>query len=141
MNRGFTLLEVMVATLIMAIAVTALLSNLSVSLRTASRITDNDRAALVARAKMDELLLEAKLPHGVEMRGQLDPGQTGWKEAGWRAMVRPFEYPPNVSPGVPILERVQVEIWWNAAATKRTFSLEGFRRGTMLPEDMSGVTQ
>jgi general secretion pathway protein I len=140
-NRGFTLLEVMVATLIMAIAVTALLSNLSVSLRTASRITDNDRAALVARAKMDELLLEAKLPHGVEMQGRLDPVQTGWTQAGWRAVVRPFEYPPTVSPGVPILERINVEIWWNSSATRRTFSMEGFRRGTMLPEDMAAVTQ
>lgn len=141
MNRGFTLLEVLVATLIMAIAVTALLSNLSVSLRTASRITDNDRAALVARAKMDELLLEAKLPHGVEMQGQLDPAQTGWNEAGWRAVVSPFDYPPNVSPGVPIIERVQVEIWWKSTATRRTFSLEAFRRGTMLPEDMGAVHQ
>jgi general secretion pathway protein I len=138
-KRGFTLLEVLVATLIMAIAVTALLSNLSVSLRTAGRVTDNDRAALVARSKMDELLLEAKLPHGAEMQGALDPMATGWRESGWRAIVRPFDIPPGVAPGVPILERIDLEIWWNSTGNRRTFALEAFRRGTMMAEDMAAV--
>lgn len=139
MSRGFTLLEVLVATLIMAIAVTALLSNLSVSLRTAGRVTDNDRAAMVARAKMDELLLEAKLPHGVEIQGPLDPAATGWARAGWRATVTPFDAPPNAAVGQPLLERVGLEIWWNSTGTRRTFAIEAFRRGTMMPEDMAAV--
>ncbi len=139
MNRGFTLLEVLVATLIMAIAVTALLSNLSVSLRTAGRVTDNDRAAMVARAKMDELLIDAKLPHGVDLGGALAPALTGWQQAGWRAVVRPFDVPPGAGPGTPILEKVDLEVWWTSSATRRTFALEAFRRGTMLPEDAAAV--
>jgi general secretion pathway protein I len=138
-NRGFTLLEVLVATMIMAIAVTALLSNLSVSMGTAVRVTDNDRAALVARSKMDELLLDAKLPHGVEMQGALDPASTGWPSAGWRAVVRPFDIPPGAGLGVPILERIDLEVWWNSTGNRRTFALEAYRRGTMMPEDMAAV--
>ena len=134
-QRGFTLLEVLVATVIMAIAVTALLSNLSVALRTAGRVTDNDRAAMIARAKMDELLLQAELPHSVPLQGQFDPRQTGWQNAGWRAMVRPFEAPPNAAPGVPILERIDVEIWWDSSGARRSFALEGFRRGVMKDGD------
>ena len=120
----------------MAIAVTALLSNLSVSLRTAGRVTDNDRAAMVARAKMDELLIGSKLPHGVEMGGLLAPALTGWAQAGWRAVVRPFELPPGATAGVPILEQVNLEIWWNSSGTRRTFTLEAFRRGTMADGDV-----
>jgi general secretion pathway protein I len=138
-NRGFTLLEVLVATLIMAIAVTALLSNLSVSLRTASKLTDNDRAAMVARAKMDELLLDARIPHGVPLQGMLDPARTGWKSSGWRAVVRVFDAPPGVGVGAPVLERIGLEVWWEASAGRRSYALEAFRRGKMLPEDMGAL--
>ena len=43
-RRGFTLLEVMVATTIMGIAVVTLLSALSTSVRNATRLTDYVRA-------------------------------------------------------------------------------------------------
>ncbi len=57
-RRGFTLLEVMVASLIMGIAVAGVLSGLAGAARNASRLTDYDRATLVAKQKMDELLLD-----------------------------------------------------------------------------------
>jgi general secretion pathway protein I len=132
-RRGFTLLEVLVATTLMAIAVTALLSNLSVSMRTAVRLTDYDRAALVARAKMDELLLDQKLPHGMEIGGPLDRMLTGWERSGWRAMVRVFEAAPGSGPGTPALERVNLEIWWDSFTGRRTFRVEAFRRGQVRP--------
>ncbi len=123
----------------MAIAITALLSNLSVSLRTASRLTDNDRAAMVARAKMDELLLDARIPHGIELQGKLDPALTGWRESGWRAVVRVFEAPPKAGPGVPVLERIDLEVWWNASGGRRTFALDAYRRGIMTPSDVGMI--
>jgi general secretion pathway protein I len=132
-RRGFTLLEVLVATTLMAIAVTALLSNLSVSMRTAVRLTDYDRAALVARAKMDELLLDQKLPHDVEIGGPLDRMLTGWDRSGWRALVRVFEAAPGSGPGTPALERVNLEIWWEGTAGRRAFRVEAFRRGQVRP--------
>jgi type II secretory pathway pseudopilin PulG len=119
----------------MAIAITTLLSNLSVSLRTASKLTDNDRAAMVGRAQMDELLLQAKLPHGVPIERTLDPARTGWKNSGWRAVVRVFDAPPAAGPGTPVLERIELEVWWDASAGRRSFTLEAFRRGTMMAED------
>ena len=59
MNRsGFTLLEVLVATVIMGIAVTGLIVGLSQSVKNASRLSDYDGAAMLARTKMNDLLLD-----------------------------------------------------------------------------------
>ncbi len=126
-RRGFTLLEVMVASLIMAIAVTGLLSALSTSLRTASRLTDYDRAALLARQKMDELIVDRLAP----LEGTWPPEVTGGLPAGWRAVVTTFEAPPTEAPDTPILERIQLEIWWQAGDRRRTFSLDGYRRALL----------
>ncbi|MBZ5609669.1 MAG: type II secretion system GspH family protein [Acidobacteriia bacterium] len=139
-NRGFTLLEVLVATVIMAVAVTGLLSALSTSLRTAARLTDYDRAVLLGRQKMDELLIADKLPKLTPFEGTWDASITGGLPIGWKARLSPFEAPPNAGPGTPFLERIQLEIWWMSGEQRRTLSLEGFRRSIALtPEDMAGA--
>jgi general secretion pathway protein I len=140
-QRGFTLLEVLVATVIMAIAVTGLLANLSTSLRNGSRLTDYDGAAQAARAKMDELLVNEKAPRFQTLTGPLDGAVTGWDRAGWRAEIRPWEMLPGSGVGSPVLDHIDLEIWWMNGETRRSFRLEGFRRGTLRPEDAGGLSQ
>ena len=133
-RRGFTLLEVMVATLIMGIAVAGLLSALSTSLRNAARLTDYDRAALLGRQKMDELLLAKPLPRNAVLEGSWDNGATAGEPMGWRARLTTFEMPPGASPGSPVLDRVELEIWWMNGGQRRTFTLDGFRHGVIPPQ-------
>jgi general secretion pathway protein I len=125
-RRGFTLLEVLVATTIMGIAVGTLMSALSTSLRHASRVTERDRAALVARRVLDDLMVQSSLPYGRVMEGQLDPVQTGM-QGGWRATVEPFETGPAGFGGDRLVERIAVEVYWRSGASPRRLSLEGFR--------------
>jgi len=136
-RRGFTLLEVLVATLIMALAVTGLLSALSTSLRSAGRLTDYDRAALLARQKMDELMIATKVPKLTPFEGTWGPEVTGGLQTGWRARITPFEAPPGTNIGQPFLERIELEIWWMNADKRRSFQIEGFRRSIMTPEDVA----
>ena len=124
-RRGFTLLEVLVATTIMGIAVVTMLSALSTSVRNATRLTDYDRAVLLGRAKMDALLSDPTLPPMTVMEQALDPSLLGGAHGGWRAQVTPFEQAPGGGRG---LDRVQLEIWWMAGDKRRSFGLEGFRR-------------
>ena len=95
MNRrsGFSLLEVLVATVIMGIAVTGLIVGLSNAVRNASRLADYDRAAMQARTKMNDLLLDVNLPLDGAVGGD-----------GWRAVLKPFDVPPNAGPGTLILQ-------------------------------------
>ena len=132
-QRGFSLLEVMVATFIMAVAVVALLSNLTTSLRNASRLTDYDRAALMARHKMDELLLMPRLP--VMMEGRFAPSESAGLDAGWRARTGIFAFAPGAGPGSQVLERVELMIEFNNAGRSKSFALEGFRRRYLYPDE------
>jgi general secretion pathway protein I len=136
-QRGFTLLEILVATTIMAIAVAGVLSALSTSMRNASRLTDYDRAALLARHKMDELLTDRKLPRFVVSEGQWDPSMTNGRASGWRARVTPWEMPPKPGPGALILDRIELEVWWQDGERRRSISLESFRRATLTPADIA----
>ncbi len=130
-RRGFTLLEMLVATAILGIAVVGLMSNLSVSLRNAAHLTDYDRAALLAHEKMDELLLDRELPKVAILEGVFDPSLTGGTDAGWRAQLTPFEVPPKAGPGSEILEQLELQVWWGPQGHQRTLVLDGYRRGTL----------
>ncbi|MBV6431030.1 MAG: hypothetical protein IANPNBLG_01152 [Bryobacteraceae bacterium] len=136
-RAGFTLLEMLVATSIMAVAVVGLLSALSSSLHNAARLTDHDRAALVARRKMDELLLEPRLPR-YQVEGALTPATDAGLSGGWRARMQPFEVPPNVGPGSAILERVECEIWWMDGNQRHSFTLDGYRKTVLQADDVQG---
>lgn len=138
-RRGFTLLEVIVASSIMAIAVVGLLSSISTSMNGAMRLTEYDRAALVARRKMDELISNPQLSPGGLYQGTLDESQSGGLDGGWSARVAIFEMPPNVGPGTSVLQRIELQIWWQRGERRRAFTLEGFRRGVLRPGEVPGV--
>jgi general secretion pathway protein I len=139
--RGFTLLEVLVASLIMGIAVVGLLSAISVSIRNAARLATNDRVALLARAKMDALLVDTQVPQFSVLQGPIDPALMGGLEAGWRARVTPFEMPVERTPGTPILDRIELEIWWVSNDKRRTFTLDAFQRRQLRPADVAALGQ
>ena len=88
-RAGFTLLEVLVATVIMGVAVTGLIVGLSQSVKNASRLSEYDRAAMLARTKMNDLLLDADLPFDGTVEGAFPPDQSGGIPSGWRAVSRP----------------------------------------------------
>ncbi|HEY3743266.1 MAG TPA: prepilin-type N-terminal cleavage/methylation domain-containing protein [Bryobacteraceae bacterium] len=139
-QSGFTLLEVLVATTIMGLAVVGLVSLLSGTLRNAARLTDYDRATILAKRKMDELLVERLIPRFVPVQGVWNEQATGSIPVAWKAMVRPFDVPPGFGPGTAVLDRVELTVYWHDGAEReRTFTLEGFRRGVLGPADADAM--
>lgn len=120
-QRGFTLLEIMVATTLMGIAVVGLLSSLSTSMRNAGHITDADRASQLARNQMEELLTDPGLPFQGSLSGNFD------NSSGWTADISQFEAPLRVAPGTPILQRISLVVWWHSGSNLRHYPLEAYR--------------
>ena len=134
---GFTLLEVLVAAAIMGVAVAGIMGGLTSATRNAARVVQYDRATMLARLKMDELLVDETLPRGQAITGTYNPAESGGVEAGWEARVAPFEsLAENPGPGSWVVDRIELQIWWKDGATRRSFSLEGFRRAIVT----AGVT-
>ncbi|MCX6632186.1 MAG: type II secretion system protein [Candidatus Solibacter sp.] len=135
-QRGFTLLEMIVATTIMGIAVAGLMSGISSSTRNAARLRDYDRVVQLARLRMNGLLADPRVPLNAPQDGVFDPAITGGLECGWRAQVSVAEKMPFPAAGDYVLDRIQLEIWWMSGGQRRTFPLEGYRRRTLRPEDI-----
>jgi general secretion pathway protein I len=129
---GFSLLEVLVATVVMGVAVTGLIVGLSQSVKNVSRLADYDRAAILARTKMNDLLLDVTLPFDGSVDGLFDRAQSA-VPSGWRAVLKPFDLPPGAGPGSTILQQVALQVWWQPpVGTRHSIQLEGYRR-TIIP--------
>lgn len=139
-RSGFTLLEVLVATTILGVAVVGLMGALSQSLNNLGRVSDTEKVGLLARRQMDSLLAERFLPVGIVLRGDFPAGSVGNGEAAWRAVVLPFESiggvgaPPQ--PGQPYLQRIVVEVRWRADSTEKRARLEAYRSVVARSEDV-----
>ncbi len=137
-NAGFTLLEVMVASVIMAVAIVGLLSNLSSATRNASRLRDYDRIQQLAQLRMNELLVDTKVPIDVVLSGDFDPAIVGGLKAGWRSRLANFEMPPQQpTVGDMVLDRMELEVWWMDGQKRKSILLEGFRHRILTAKDLT----
>ena len=135
-QRGFTLLEMIVATTIMGIAVVGLLVGISGATHNAARLRDYDRVVQLARLRMNELAIDQRLPRNTVLNGSFDPTLTGGLDAGWQARLGTFQMPPVAAPGQMALDSIELEIWWMAGSRRRTFTLDAFRPRVLKPEDI-----
>ena len=111
-----------VATALMGVAVIGLMSLVNQSLSTAGRVAQYDRAAMLARSQMNELLTLEPLPVGRTLAGEYDAS------SGWSATVEPYETPQTEVFGNSVLVRIALEVWWQADGRRKHVDLEGFRR-------------
>lgn len=131
-DAGFTLLEMIVATALMGIAVVGLMALISQSTSGAVRVAQYDRAAMLARSQMNDLLTREPLPMG-RLQGDYD------RDSGWEAQIAPYETPQTEVFGQSVFARIQLTVWWKADGQRKSFELEGFRRTRRTPDmDLAG---
>ncbi len=128
-QAGFTLLEMIVATALLSMTIVGLLSLISGSVSNATRVREYDRAAMLARSKMNELLTVTPVPLAQTLAGNFD------RQTGWTAQLDPFEVVGVPAPGGRMLVRVQLTVWWTrAGGERRSIQAESYRTMLIRPE-------
>ena len=82
--RGFTLIEVLVALVIVALSLTALAASMSQMIDAATTMRDRTYASWIAQNKITEMRLANVIPEVSTTSGELDYGNSTWE---WRAVV------------------------------------------------------
>jgi len=115
-TRGFTLLEILVALTIMAIAVTLVLQLFSVNLRAVSRSGDLTSAAITGEARIREILAEPSLT------------ETSWSEtteSGYRIDVSESEVLKERTDNLPVkMMEVILTIHWVEGQREKSLTLK-----------------
>lgn len=132
-QHGFTLLEVIIAFGVLALALTLLLGTLSGASR---QMRDADlaaRAALHAQSLLDELGVGERLQPG-HRSGQFEDGRYRWE-----LQVEPWQDPdagPLRDPGAPRLLRLALQVRWGQAGPRQRLDIESLR---LVRLDAAGV--
>ncbi len=124
-SRGFTLIEIVVALLVLAIASAVIFEGFSVGFRNARTADDFAQAVLIAQAKLAPTGIAEPLSPGVTSGEELD-------KYAWTVRVDPVEValdegatPSELQPFL-----VAVDVVWSDGGTERTVSLSTLRLGT-----------
>lgn len=83
-DRGFTLVEVLVALAILALSLTAAAASMSQMIDAANSMRDRTYASWIAQNKITEMRLAGTVPEVSTTSGELDFGNARWE---WRAVV------------------------------------------------------
>ena len=131
-TAGFSLLEMIVATTVLSLAIVGLLGLLRASLANAARVREYDRAAMLARSTMTELLATDPLPVPATLSGRYDD------KSGWNARTSAAEMPITARTGGVMVAQVKLTVWWNSEGRRKTAVFDGFRR-IRIGQEQAGV--
>lgn len=127
LQRGYTLIEVIVAFALLAVALTLLLGTLSGATRQVRWAGDAGRAALHARSLLDTVGIVEPLQAG-ELAGDFDDGRYRWtlQIARWRDPAL-ANRPPE--PQGPPLYELDLRVQWGSGGPRERLQWQTLRLG------------
>ncbi|GLQ93889.1 type IV pilus modification PilV family protein [Dyella acidisoli] len=114
--RGFSLLEVIAAIMLLALAFGALMQVAGGSIRLSQKASDYTQAALWARSKLDSSFVLEPLQPGMT-QGNFD------NRFSWRMQVTPWAVPDTAPPGTPYafrMYKLDLDVIWGSAPFEHT---------------------
>ncbi len=132
-DRGFTLIEVVVAMAVLGVGLVVIIELFSGGLRLERTSEEFSQAVNFARMKMEEINLQEKIEEGTQS-GQFDKffrWETEWK----RIDVLPLEKVQEST--LPIeLFQLRVNVFWKSGSKERSTGVETYR--AIKREDLTG---
>ena len=137
-QRGYTLIEVIVAFGLLAFAMTMLLGSLTNATRQIRTSSEYGRAALHAQSLLDQAGVGQALTRG-ESDGELEEGRYRWV-----MKVEPYRdptAPPKVGQvlGAPQLMELELSVRWGDGGPRRTLVMKSLRLVTPTDINAAGV--
>jgi prepilin-type N-terminal cleavage/methylation domain-containing protein len=124
-SSGFTLLEVIVATAIVALVFVAMMEIFSSGLRTEGQADEYATAMQHATRVMNDLLLNTRQPETAQYDGRFDDG------AVWHATAEPYLSPdelPDSPHNLPIVRMLlRVKVTWQFRGAPRQVELQSLK--------------
>jgi general secretion pathway protein I len=134
-QRGFTLLEVIVAFAVLALALTLLLGTMSGAARQIRESANSGRAALHAQSLLAQLGVGEPLGPGRD-QGDFEDGRYQWAldVHPWKDATQPGDAP--LDPAAPRLLEIQLDITWGQAGPRERLQMRSLR---LQPPDMDAT--
>jgi general secretion pathway protein I len=120
-QQGFSLLEVIAAIMLLAIAFTALMKVAGASIRLTQNATDHSEAAMWARSMLDSAFVGEPITAGTTS-GRFD------RKFRWQLKVTPWSQ--TAAPNAPMqLYQLDLDVMWGSAAHPRSSHFRTLRVG------------
>jgi general secretion pathway protein I len=129
-NKGFTLIEVLVAVAILGVGLTVLIELFSGGLRLGRASEEYTKAVNYARIKMEEIAVKPTIKEGSE-EGEFDE-TFRWQVEVKKVEILPIENKPDFKPPAQFFQ-VQINIIWKSGLKEKSTRIESYR--TIKPEE------
>lgn len=124
-DKGFTLIEVVVALAILGVGLTVIIELFSGGLRLGRASMEYTRAVNYARIKMEETMLKPAVEEGTQ-EGEADDGtfrwQVGVKKIDLLSIDKSIDYKPPID-----LFQVRIDVFWKSGAKEKSTSVESLK--------------
>ncbi len=130
-NRGFTLIEVVVAMAILGVGLVVIIQLFSGGLRLSKTSEEYTKAVGYARMKMEEVCLADHMKEGNET-GEFDHDYR-WQVATKKVDILPVGKDLDFKPTVEIYQ-IKVNVIWNSGFSEKSAEVESYR--TVQPEEI-----
>ncbi len=123
-NRGFTLIEAVIALAILGIGLTVIIEIFSGGLRLGRTSVEYTRAVNYARQKMEELSVKPKVEEGKE-EGEFDK-TFRWQTGIEKVDILPYDKGTEFKPPVDFYH-IRVNVLWTSGSKERSAGLESYK--------------